>query len=341
MVDNLSNYKISVLITFYNQEAYVDRALESIFSQHADFKIKLIIGDDGSSDNTVNKINEWMQKYPDSIELYIMERGKEKPVAGFRTSKNRLNILSKVKTKYFIFLDGDDYFSDNNKLQMQYEILENQDNYDCIGCAHNIEALFNDGTVKPYINLSIPEGKYGIKEYWKKLYFHTDTILFRSEVINKLDLNLLEHQYNDNMITFSAMQFGKLYYIPKFMAVYAQTGNGIWTTGNLITNNLRNIFLYDISNKLNPSLKSETNMRFASSWRALFKYRKSIEINNGFLKEADEKQLYYSKLWSNYPNLSKKEKMALFIKSLGFLAIYHWKRIKKIPRKISRHIKHA
>lgn len=42
--------KLSILVTFYNQEEYVDRAMNSIFSQKTNFDYEIIIGDDGSSD---------------------------------------------------------------------------------------------------------------------------------------------------------------------------------------------------------------------------------------------------------------------------------------------------
>ena len=59
----MNDYKISVLVTFYNQEMYVDKALTSIFDQKTDFDFKVIIGDDGSTDGTVGRIKKWMEKY--------------------------------------------------------------------------------------------------------------------------------------------------------------------------------------------------------------------------------------------------------------------------------------
>ena len=57
--------KVSVLVTFYNQEDYVDEALQSVFDQKCDFDFEVLIGDDGSTDGTMAKLQKWMQKYPD------------------------------------------------------------------------------------------------------------------------------------------------------------------------------------------------------------------------------------------------------------------------------------
>ena len=48
--------KVSVLVTFYNQEDYVDEALQSVFDQKCDFDFEVLIGDDGSTDGTMAKL---------------------------------------------------------------------------------------------------------------------------------------------------------------------------------------------------------------------------------------------------------------------------------------------
>ena len=89
--------KLSVLVTFYNQEEYVDRAMNGIFSQKTNFDYEIIIGDDGSSDGTHRKIEEWQEKYPGKIRLVVQPRepGK-KYLSGERASNNRLSLLKYI-----------------------------------------------------------------------------------------------------------------------------------------------------------------------------------------------------------------------------------------------------
>lgn len=294
--------KVSVLVTFYNQENYVDKALQSIVEQITDYDIEILIGDDGSSDHTADKVNQWIEKYPGKISLYIMERKDEKYISGFRASRNRLNLLNYVKGKYFIFLDGDDFFDDRNKLQKQIKILEDEKNQDCIACGHDIEMLFPDGKRILMQSEGLSEGKVGAKEYWKKYYFHTDTLLVRSEVIPKINRKLLENNFNDNLITFAVIQYGKIYYLPESMAVYLQTGDGIWTSGKMAVNLIRNMFLYDLANQINYGMKDETTKRFACTWLELIKKRKQISADMlyPFLVEAEDKKMECSLRWIKY-----------------------------------------
>lgn len=292
--------KLDVLVTFYNQEKYVDRALSSILSQKCGFEYNILVGDDGSTDGTVSKIIEWKHRYPEMIEIYSMPREvNKKHVGGFRASQNRLNLTRKVLSEYFVFLDGDDYYTSEEKFQKQIDVLENDKNKDCIGCAHQINATFPDGTEKIYGGQPTKEGKYGLDTYWYRTYFHTDTIIFRSKVIEKIPYKLLENNYNDNMITYFSMQYGTIYYLSEVMVAYDQTGEGIWTGEKRFISNLRNMFLYDLCNQMNPAYKKQSNVRFASSWRELFDNRKSIDVNDiqDLCAEAIDKRFNWSLKW--------------------------------------------
>ena len=91
--------KVSVLVTFYNQEDYVDEALQSVFDQKCDFDFEVLIGDDGSTDGTMAKLQEWKQKYPDRMEIYVMDREPgvkyKKPSESFAVCKGRVFCLSR------------------------------------------------------------------------------------------------------------------------------------------------------------------------------------------------------------------------------------------------------
>lgn len=332
-----SNNLVSVLVTFYNQENYVDTALNSIISQRCSFNIKILVGDDGSTDRTISKIQSWQEKYPDTIYLYQMERkpGK-KYIGGFRASQNRLNLLSHVDTPYFIFLDGDDYFSDSDKLEKQVKVLTDFNNRDCIACAHSIEKL-TPGTGSVIVpDQNLPEGKYSFTRYWANLYFHTDTILCRRDVIDSIDFDLVMNHFNDNFITFLILQKGDIYYLKDCMAVYLQTGDGIWTGEKAVINHLRNIMLYDLALMINPNGTGLSQIKFAPSWKAIYDNRKNLgSVNLELLKnEASEKQLECTGLWLKYPNSTNIEKIRVLKKHFFIQLKYMCFRIVRKAKRI-------
>ena len=168
-----------------------------------------------------------------------------------------------VDTPYFIYLDGDDYFTDKNKLQKQYEILENLNNKDCVACGHNIrmynEQNPNKETLIPGKNFK--EGKYTLKKYWNTTYFHTNTILFRSDHIKDLKFDIIEDSFNDNLITYSFLQFGKMIFIKDCMADYRQNEQGIWAGEKVYISLIREFLAHDLECKINPAMKEISRKR--------------------------------------------------------------------------------
>lgn len=302
----MSSYKVSILVTFYNQEQYVEKAMNSIFSQKTDFCFKVIVGDDGSTDKTREKVREWIEKYPEQVEMHVMDRGEGPYLGGFRASQNRLNLLKHVDTDYFIYLDGDDYYNNDIKLQKQVDILDDPANADCICCGHNACILYLDGTKQFTVPEGIKECKFEAKQYWAKYYCHTDSLLIRSSVIDHLDKKLLANDFNDNVITFNIIQFGKMYYIPECWITYLQTGEGIWTSKKEIINWIRNSIVIDICNIINPKLKKQTYIRLAHTWKKLYQHRKNINSEELKLldRDAQERNLVDSYNWIHYNELS-------------------------------------
>lgn len=252
------NFEITVLITFYNSEKYVDDALYSVFHQKTNFGYRVIAGDDGSSDGTVAKIKAWEKKYPDRLTHIVQSReAGKKYMGGTRASQNRLALLKMVDTPYFIFLDGDDFWTDENKLQREYDILENPSNADCVLCAHQVKVFYEDcpEKVEFYPQNGIKERKFDIRTYIAKHYFHTDSMLIRSEYIKDLPYEYLGDFFNDSIITFCFLQFGKIYYLSECMASYRKNSSGIWAGEKKTVSILRQIMGYDIECKIAPAYK--------------------------------------------------------------------------------------
>ena len=61
--------KVSFLVTYYNQEAYVRKSLDSLLDIEKPEEWEILVGDDGSSDDTVNVVMEYIRKYPDCIKV--------------------------------------------------------------------------------------------------------------------------------------------------------------------------------------------------------------------------------------------------------------------------------
>lgn len=268
--------KLSILVTFYNLVEYVDQALQSIFDQTMDFDYEVLIGDDGSTDDTLGKIQEWKKKHPE-ISYFVMPRNSSKRYHSIsRASKNRINLVNHAKGEYITFLDGDDFYIHKNKLQLQVDILDDPANSDCCICAHNVNYYYQwNGRVKP-MNPAMKEQKIKAEEYWSGMYFHPSGLLFRNVFKGAFPDDMNRNYFDDNIITFYALRYGNIYYLPRIMANYRQTHNSLWNTKSLIEQNLLNLIDYDIELQINPRMRMASFLRHYANIEYLYRNRHKL-----------------------------------------------------------------
>jgi glycosyltransferase involved in cell wall biosynthesis len=90
---------ISFISPMYNSEAWVDRLIENIPLESA---YEIIICDDCSTDNTLDKIKEWQTKIP------IIKIIRNDVNMGCSYSYNRL--VEEAQGEYIAIIDSDDYY---------------------------------------------------------------------------------------------------------------------------------------------------------------------------------------------------------------------------------------
>ncbi len=117
---------VSILCTAYNHEQYIRSALESFVSQKTNFAFEVLVNDDASSDGTAAIIREYEEKYPEIIRPFYQVENQFSKGIGYIYE----NIFyPKARGKYFAFCEGDDYWTDESKLQRQADFLESHPDY--------------------------------------------------------------------------------------------------------------------------------------------------------------------------------------------------------------------
>ena len=109
--------KLSVVMTTYNHERYIAEAIESVLRQQTSFGIEIVVGEDCSTDRTLNIVQSYATMYPEAIRIISSESN-----VGWRNNYRRT--IEAARGRYIALLDGDDYFTHRKKLQMQVDLLE-------------------------------------------------------------------------------------------------------------------------------------------------------------------------------------------------------------------------
>ena len=138
---------LSIVIPVLNREKIVVRTLDSVAAQSLD-DFELIVVDNGSTDNTRQVIEEWIENHPK-----ILARLVEEPEKGAARARNRG--LDEAKGEWTMFFDSDDTMHSD----LVEEIRRNADGADIVAWNVTIHQL--DGT-------SIRQ-----KSFAKRVLFHT------------------------------------------------------------------------------------------------------------------------------------------------------------------------
>lgn len=132
--------KVTVIVATYNQQDTIGRTLDSILSQRVDFPYEILIGEDGSSDNTRRICLEYQQKFPEIIRLM--------PVAPNKgIVDNYFDCILAAEGEYLADCAGDDYWTDPMKLQKQVNLMDNMP--DVVLC-HTDWQYDREGTLEPH-----------------------------------------------------------------------------------------------------------------------------------------------------------------------------------------------
>ncbi len=107
---------VSVIVLTYNQEAYIEQCLKSLLAQRTDFPFEIVVSDDASTDGTPEILKKWASENPEIKLSLLSENG--------GPAKNFAYALGECIGKYIAYCEGDDYWTDPNKLQTQTEYLE-------------------------------------------------------------------------------------------------------------------------------------------------------------------------------------------------------------------------
>ncbi len=142
-----NNIMVSILCTAYNHEKYIRQCLNGFMMQKTSFSFEVIVHDDASTDHTADIIREYEKKYPDIIKpIYQTENQFSKKIGIWKTF-----MIPKSKGKYLAVCEGDDFWTDEYKLQKQVDALENNSN--CKMCVCTVRDANEDGS---FLNTTHP-----------------------------------------------------------------------------------------------------------------------------------------------------------------------------------------
>ena len=158
---------VSVLLMTRNHAQYIKEAISSILMQRTDFPFEIIIGEDYSSDETLKICMELQTDNPDRIRVITATEN-------VGITPNFLRLVARARGKYCALLEGDDYWTTEDKLAIQVARME--DNYDWVWCGSRTK---NRAWCVPI------KSTYDLHDHVRRYVFHTSSVMFRTGALRR------------------------------------------------------------------------------------------------------------------------------------------------------------
>ena len=185
---------ISIIIPVYNASIYVGNTIENLLTQKINKEIILI--NDGSTDNSLEVINEYKNKSECIRIINQVNQG---------VSAARNNGIINAKGDYLLFIDSDDFLEENT-LEMLYSKYQT---YNCDLVLSSYKVCFDDNSIVDKFKY-IDSGLYDIEQFFSEYYklFSTrilhciGTKLYKRSIIEKYNI-----RFNESLAYFEDINF--------------------------------------------------------------------------------------------------------------------------------------
>lgn len=223
MNDNC-NCMVSVFCTTYNQKKYISQCLNSLVNQITTFNYEIIVRDDASTDGTSDIVRAFYEKYPDKIVPMILSENHFQRGLSHISYEKMFNMS---RGKYIAICEGDDFWTDETKLQKQVDFMESHPEHSLCGHAAYY-ALENGEYIKDRLfQFDTQSRDLSVEEIITNWAMATCSLLYRkscrTDIIVPFKGKCINGDYA--LMVYLALK-GKVYYINECMGAYRVCSNG-------------------------------------------------------------------------------------------------------------------
>lgn len=217
---------LSVCCVTYNHKQFIGEAIDGFLMQKTNFPFDIVIGDDCSTDGASEIIDAYKEKYPGKIKVV---RGN----CNVGAHENMRNVVKACTGKYIALCDGDDYWTDANKLQKQVDFLDQNDEY--VMCCHYTRVIdTNYHTLHVDPNPQPLEYTYQDLLVGKQVETKTATVVYQNlQQVNQIFDEAWYHDFfaADKLLKIFATYktARKIYVMPEVMSCYRNHIGGVWS----------------------------------------------------------------------------------------------------------------
>ena len=211
--------KVSICCQTYNHGAYIAQTLEGFLMQKTNFHFEILVHEDASTDNTAQILRTYEAKYPDILKVVYQTENQ------FLKQNTLVNILfANAQGDYIALCEGDDYWTDEKKLQKQVDFLETNQEYTLTG--HSVNTLDHEAKMIPWLS---KKGDIDFYNFLSGKNIYTLSLMFRN-IKGCFEKVIDKYPAGDFFMKTYMLSQGKGYLFDEIMAVYRIHSSGFWST---------------------------------------------------------------------------------------------------------------
>ncbi len=284
---------LSIVCNTYNHKPFIREALDSFLMQKTSFAFEVLVHDDASTDGTGQIVLEYAERYPNIIKAIVQQENQHSKGVRILSSFQ----YPRARGSFIAFCEGDDYWTDDHKLQKQVNAL--LANPDSDVCAHQCVKI-RDGHIEGYIkpkdyNCVIPVEEVIIGGGG---FVATSSLLFRKEALIK-ETPMKKILSIDYVIQVEGALRGGMVYLNDCMSAYRLNVPGSWSMR--MNNNVQKLINhYNTAEKMLLSLDEYTEHKYSEAIINKIRNNKfeSLHLQSNY-KEMLQKE--YRDLFSELP----------------------------------------
>lgn len=214
--------RLSVCIVTYNHEPYIEECIRSALMQKTDFDFEVVVGEDNSPDGTADVLRKLEAETNGQLRVIYRDQN-------LGAGENFEATLDTCRHKYVAFLEGDNFWTDPNKLQMQVDLLDRTP--DMPFCFHRTTSLHTDDAHHQFV---LPPEEMPASNGFGALMHQHNPVAFGSMVVRRellADMPAWTRglRLGDWPICMMLARHGAFGYIPKVMSRQRMHDAGSWS----------------------------------------------------------------------------------------------------------------
>lgn len=215
---------VAISMITYNHEKYISYAIEGVLKQKTDFKVKLFLTDDCSTDKTGYICQEYANKFPEVIDLEIFESN----IGSKANIQYNLSKCEKSDAQYIAICEGDDFWTDPFKLQKQFNFFNKNEEY--VLSYHDTNIIDeNNEKIKEFRLPNTSKKDYSKEELISGADIVSHSVMFRNvELLKYIGEDGIEN--NDILLWSKLAHYGKAKYLDNITDISYRLHPGGWTS---------------------------------------------------------------------------------------------------------------